>query len=275
MKKYSGSLAIFVISAVFTVACSDQSQPKSAAENSASKQTPEQPVATINAEASSNADATNSDVSEQKTNDYETLDERFSYAYGVDLAEKFKEGGIELNVPLMAAGMQDAFGGGERKMSAGEVAMTLEIYRKVHLEKMEAKRAAAAEKNQKEGSAFLAENAKKDGVRVTESGLQYRVITEGSGPKPKEEDDVTVHYRSRMIDGTEIDSSYKNNEPAMFMVRQVIPGWTEALQMMSAGSKWELYIPAELAYGESGSGELVEPNAVLIYEVELIKIGVE
>jgi FKBP-type peptidyl-prolyl cis-trans isomerase len=270
MKKHFGSTALLAMSAVFMFACSDQSPSKDSAENPASEQT-----ATTNAEAAKPADTANAPAPEAKTHDYETLDERFSYAYGVDLGNKFKAGDIQMNVPIMAAGMQAALGDAEQKMSDEEVALTLEIYRKVHMERTEAKRAAAAEKNKKEGSAFLSENAKQEGVKVTASGLQYKVITEGKGPKPKEEDDVIVHYRTRLIDGTEVDSSVKNNEPATFMVRQVILGWTEALQMMPEGSKWELFVPPELAYGESGSGEKIEPNAVLTFEVELIKVGLE
>ena len=274
MKKYSGSLALLAMSAVFTLACSDQSPSKDSAEKTVTQATPEQ-TATTNAEAAKPADTANATNPEEKTHNYETLDERFSYAYGVDLARKFKAGHVELNVPIMATGMQDEFGGGKTKMSSEEIALTMEIYRKVHEEKTAARRAIAAEKNKKEGDAFLAENAKKEGVKVTQSGVQYKVITEGKGPKPKEDDEVTVHYRGTFIDGTEFDSSYKNNEPTSFMARQVIVGWTEALLLMPEGSKWVQYIPSELAYGEQGSGEAIEPNAVLIFEVELLKVGLK
>ena len=249
MKKYTSAVAILVMSAVFTVSYSEQSHSKDSAEKE--------------------------NVTDEKQHDFKTLDDRFSYAYGVELAEKFKTEGIELNVAILATAMQDVFGGGEKKMSAGEVAVTTKIYQELHTKKKEAERAAIGEKNKKEGQKFLAENAKKKGVVVTESGLQYKVITEGNGGyKPTEDDEVTVHYRGSFIDGTEFDSTHKRNEAYSDKVKQLIEGWTEALQLMSEGAKWELYIPADIAYGERGS-EYVGPNAVLIFEVELLEIEKE
>ncbi len=204
---------------------------------------------------------------------FEDLNDRFSYAYGYDLAEKFKAEGLELNVELMADGMQAVFNDSEKKMSAGEVAATLEIFREIQIKRREAEQAVAAEKNKKEGEAFLAANAKKDGVVVTESGLQYRILSEGTGDyRPTDDDEVTVNYRGMFVDGTEFDSTYARNEPYSVRVKQLIPGWIEALKMMSEGAKWEIYIPAEIAYGENGSGEYVGPNATLIFEVELLEI---
>jgi FKBP-type peptidyl-prolyl cis-trans isomerase FklB len=129
------------------------------------------------------------------------------------------------------------------------------------------------EKNKKEGEAFLAENKKKLGVVTLPSGLQYKVIREGDGQAPKETDTVTVHYLGTLLDGTEFDSSYKRNEPATFPVRGVIPGWQEALQLMKTGSKWQLFVPAGLAYAERGAGNIIEPNSTLIFEVELLSSG--
>jgi FKBP-type peptidyl-prolyl cis-trans isomerase len=125
----------------------------------------------------------------------------------------------------------------------------------------------------KSGEAFLAENAAKAGVKTLPSGLQYKVIQSGSGASPKATDKVTVHYRGTLIDGTEFDSSYSRNKPATFGVNQVIPGWTEALQLMQEGDKWELYIPPKLAYGERGAGSRIPPNSTLIFEVELLSVG--
>lgn len=210
---------------------------------------------------------------EEKQEDFKDLDDRFSYAYGYDLAEKFRAEGLELNVELMAEAMRAVFDDGEKKMSPGEVATTLEIYREIQLKKKEAERAELAEKNRQEGEAFLAENAEKDGVVVTDSGLQYKIIAEGSGGyTPTDNDEVTVNYRGLFVDGTEFDSTYQRNEPYTVKVKQLIPGWIEALKMMSEGAKWELYIPADIAYGERGSGEYVGPNATLIFEVELLEI---
>jgi FKBP-type peptidyl-prolyl cis-trans isomerase FklB len=134
------------------------------------------------------------------------------------------------------------------------------------------KQKVAGEKNRKEAEAFLAENKKKEGVKVTASGLQYKVIKAGTGPMPKADDTVVTHYRGTLTDGTEFDSSYKRNEPATFPVKGVIKGWTEALQMMPVGSKWQLVIPGDLAYGERGSPPKIGPNATLQFDIELIEI---
>jgi len=136
----------------------------------------------------------------------------------------------------------------------------------------QAELAAAGEKNKVDGEAFLAANAQKDGVVVTDTGLQYKVITAGDGAKPQATDTVTVHYRGTLIDGTEFDSSYSRGEPATFPVQGVISGWVEALQLMSVGDKYELTIPSDLAYGPAGTGGDIGPNATLIFEVELLEI---
>jgi FKBP-type peptidyl-prolyl cis-trans isomerase FklB len=128
----------------------------------------------------------------------------------------------------------------------------------------------AAEKNKKDGAAFLAENKKKEGVVTLPSGLQYKIITQGTGNTPKATDTVTVNYRGSLVDGTEFDSSYKRGQPATFPVNGVIKGWTEALQLMKEGAKWQLFIPSDLAYGEKGAGNVIGPNATLIFDVELI-----
>ena len=203
-----------------------------------------------------------------------SLEDRYSYAYGADLAEKLRAEGVEFNVSMMAAAMQAVFDGREKKMSAGEIAATIQLYQQVHAKKKEAEWAAATERNKVEGETFLRENAGKDGVVVTGSGLQYKVVTSGNGGrKPTLDDDVKVQYRGRLIDGTEFDSTYSRNEPYVASARTLIDGWTEALQLMSEGSKWELYVPANLAYGESGSPPYVGPNAVLIFEVELLEVA--
>jgi FKBP-type peptidyl-prolyl cis-trans isomerase FklB len=140
------------------------------------------------------------------------------------------------------------------------------------MEKQMAHREKAAEENLREGQAFLSENAQKDGVKTTESGLQYEVIEKGSGKTPTPESTVTVHYRGTLIDGTEFDSSLRRGEPATFPVNGVIAGWTEALQLMSEGAKYKLYIPADLAYGERGAGQAIGPNETLIFDVELLSV---
>ncbi|MCK7546287.1 FKBP-type peptidyl-prolyl cis-trans isomerase [Marinobacter bryozoorum] len=210
---------------------------------------------------------------EARQTGFEDLNDRFSYAYGYDLAEKFKAEGLALNVDLMAEAMQAVFQDGEAKMSAGEVAATLEVFREIQIKQKEAERTNLAEKNKKEGEAFLAENATRDDVVVTDSGLQYKVIANGNGDyTPSDNDEVTVNYRGMFVDGTEFDSTYERNEPYTVKVKQLIPGWIEALKLMSEGAKWELYIPAAIAYGERGSGNYVGPNSTLIFEVELLEI---
>jgi FKBP-type peptidyl-prolyl cis-trans isomerase len=212
-------------------------------------------------------------VAEEGQQDFKTLEDRYSYAYGAHLAEQFRAEGIELNVALMAAAMQAVLDGSEKKMPAGEIAATIQLYQEAHAKKKEAEWAVATEENKRAGEIFLRENARKEGVVVTKSGLQYKVIAKGSGGyKPTVDDDVKVHYRGRLIDGAEFDSTYSRGEPYSTNAKALIEGWAEALQLMSEGARWELYVPANLAYGEAGSPPYVGPNAVLIFEVELLEI---
>jgi FKBP-type peptidyl-prolyl cis-trans isomerase len=212
-------------------------------------------------------------VAQESQPDFKTLEDRYSYAYGANLAEQFRAEGIEMNVALMAAAMQAVFDGSEKKMPAGEIAATIQLYQQAHAQKKEAEWAVAIEENKRAGEIFLKENASKEGVVVTKSGLQYKVITQGRGGyKPTIEDDLKVHYRGRLIDGTEFDSTYSRGEPYSTNAKALIEGWAEALQLMTEGSNWELYVPAHLAYGEAGSPPYVGPNAVLIFEVELLDI---
>ncbi len=202
-----------------------------------------------------------------------TQKDKVSYAIGMDMGNSLKKNSIEVDPEMLVKGMRDALSGGKTLMTEQEVRETLVAFQTEFQAKQQEKMKALAEKNKKEGEAFLAENKKKGGVKTLPSGLQYKVITEGKGASPKETDTVTVQYRGTLIDGTEFDSSYKRNEPATFPVNGVIKGWTEALQLMKEGAKWQLFIPANLAYGERGAGGVIGPNATLIFEVELIKIG--
>lgn len=210
-----------------------------------------------------------------------TEEQKFAYIMGLEmgtrLSQQFKQQGLELDMNIVTAGILDSAAGKDPKLSKEEIDATLESVGTKMQEKQKAMAAAhevemkkAGEKNEKEGKEFLKTNAKKDGVKTTKSGLQYKVITAGKGPKPKETDTVTVNYRGSFIDGKEFDSSIKRGEPATFAVNQVIPGWTEVLQLMPEGSKWEVYIPSELAYGPGGSGP-IGPNSTLVFEVELLK----
>ncbi|MFL0798625.1 MAG: FKBP-type peptidyl-prolyl cis-trans isomerase [Cellvibrionaceae bacterium] len=205
----------------------------------------------------------------------ETVEQKASYAIGVQFATQFKAQNIEIDVDALKLGLSDRMSGAEIKLDEQQQEDAMQAFQKTQMKKQAEAFKTVSENNLKEGAAFLAENAKKEGVQATESGLQYKVVTEGAGSKPTAEDTVTVHYRGTLTDGTEFDSSYGRGEPATFPVQGVIPGWTEALQLMPEGSKWELYIPAALAYGERGAGAQIGPNQVLIFEVELLKAKAE
>jgi FKBP-type peptidyl-prolyl cis-trans isomerase len=197
--------------------------------------------------------------------------DRASYSIGHDIGSTFKKQNVDLNPEAILAGMKDALAGKDA-LSKDERDKVLEAFTKEMTDKQAAASKEAAAKNAAEGEKFLAENKKKEGVKVTASGMQYKVLKEGTGPMPKETDTVVTNYKGTLIDGTEFDSSYKRGEPASFPVNRVIKGWTEALQMMKTGSKYELVIPANLAYGERGAGREIGPNSTLIFEVELLSI---
>ncbi|WP_019531539.1 FKBP-type peptidyl-prolyl cis-trans isomerase [Dasania marina] len=204
-----------------------------------------------------------------------TLDDsakRVSYGMGIGLGERIAQESIEVDADAFALGMKHALAGGERLMTQEEVMAEMQTFQQQQMEKQKAAQTAIADQNKQAGEAFLAENAAKEGVITLDSGLQYSVITEGAGAKPSATDTVEVHYRGTLIDGTEFDSSYKRDATVSFPVNGVIAGWTEALQLMPVGSKWNLYIPSDLAYGPGGTGGPIGPDATLIFEVELVSI---
>ncbi len=198
--------------------------------------------------------------------------EKVSYIIGVNIGRNLKAQSVEVDPDLVSKGMKDVASGGKLLMTDDEMKGTMEAFQKEMTTKHNEELKKVGEKNKAEGEAFLAANKKKPGVVTLPSGLQYKVITEGKGKAPKATDIVTVNYKGTLIDGTEFDSSYKRGEPATFPVNGVIPGWTEALQLMKEGSKWELYIPSNLAYGERGAGKTIGPNATLVFEVELLSV---
>lgn len=199
--------------------------------------------------------------------------DKVSYSIGTQIGNNFKNQSMDVDVDLLAKGIKDALSGGKLLMTEKEIKETITALQKDMMAKQAERMKVAAEKNRKEGETFLADNKKKEGVKTTPSGLQYKVIKDGNGPTPKMADTVTVNYRGTLINGTEFDSSYKREEPATFPVNSVIPGWTEAMQMMKVGSKWQLFVPANLAYGEQGAGPQIGPNSTLIFEVELTAIN--
>lgn len=208
----------------------------------------------------------------EKKVELKDLRDKVSYSIGMNIGQDFKRQDIDLDPDLIAQAIKDVTKGAPLLLTEEQVKEAITAFQKELETKMEAKAKADLEKNAKEGAAYLAENGKKEGVVTLPSGLQYKVLTPGTGKKPKAADTVTVHYRGTLIDGSEFDSSIKRNEPATFPVSGVIPGWTEALQLMQEGAKWQLVIPASLAYGERGAGQQIGPNSTLIFEVELLKV---
>jgi FKBP-type peptidyl-prolyl cis-trans isomerase FklB len=196
--------------------------------------------------------------------------QRISYTIGLNIGRDFVSQDVEIDTAALMAGVRDGLSGQAPRLTDDQMMSEIKVFREGMIAKQEAKLKAVAEKNQAEGAAFLAGNAKEPGVVVRESGLQYKVLKEGSGPMPKENSIVSVHYRGTLLDGTEFDSSYERNEPLVLPVGGVIPGWTEALLLMKEGSKWQLYVPAALAYGVEGAPPAIGPNAVLLFEVELL-----
>lgn len=200
--------------------------------------------------------------------------DKLSYALGLSMGNNFKRSGVEeINVQDFADGVAAVYYGSEPKMTYAEAQQTVQEYFMGLQKKQEEAAAKMAEVNAKAGEDFLLENGKRAEVKTTPSGLQYEVIKEGDGEKPKAQDRVTVHYEGKLIDGTVFDSSVERGEPATFGVTQVIPGWVEALQMMSVGSKWRLFIPSALAYGPQGAGGVIGPNQTLIFDVELLAVN--
>ena len=200
----------------------------------------------------------------------ESDDEKTSYSIGYQIGSDFQRQGLGLDAEALIAGLRDAVAGNDARLTEEERRATVAALQGRMQAAAQASRDAEAQKNLDAAAAFLAENGAKEGVTTLPSGLQYKVLTEGSGPKPGATDTVTVHYRGRLIDGTEFDSSYSRDEPATFPLDRVIPGWTEGLQLMGEGAKWELYVPPDLGYGERGAGSRIPPHSALIFEVELI-----
>ena len=195
-----------------------------------------------------------------------------SYAIGMNMGRSLKAQPVEVEPAIVAQGLKDALSGGKLALTDDEAKQILTELQGEVQKTQEAKMSQVSDANKKEGTAFLAANKAKQGVTTLPSGLQYKIEKEGTGPKPAASDTVVCNYRGTLINGKEFDSSYKRGQPASFPVSGVIKGWTEALQLMPVGSKWELYVPAEMAYGDRGAGPDIGPGATLIFEVELISI---
>jgi FKBP-type peptidyl-prolyl cis-trans isomerase FklB len=199
------------------------------------------------------------------------LKQKASYSFGLRIGRNMKSQSVDLDPDLLTRGVKDGLSGGQALLSDEQMDEVLQAFQKELFARQAEVSKTQAEKNQKEGADFLAQNKAKPGVKTLPSGLQYKVLKAGTGATPKDTDVVTANYRGTLIDGTEFDSSYKRGEPAQFPVNRVIAGWTEALKLMKVGDKWQLFVPAALAYGESPPpGAPIGPNATLIFEVELV-----
>jgi FKBP-type peptidyl-prolyl cis-trans isomerase FklB len=208
----------------------------------------------------------------QHKTELKTLQDSVSYSIGMDIGKNLKGQMIDVNPDALAQALKDLNGDSKPMLTDAQARSAMMAFQTqmmaTHAEKMK----TAGEKNKKDGEVFLAENKKKEGVVTLPSGLQYKVLTMGNGKKPRATDKVTLNYRGVLIDGTEFDNSYKRGEPAVFPVNGIIKGLSEALQLMPVGSKWQIVIPADIAYGEQGAGAQIAPNAVLIFEIELMGI---
>jgi FKBP-type peptidyl-prolyl cis-trans isomerase FklB len=208
----------------------------------------------------------------QNASTLKTQKDRASYALGMNLGVNLHKQSIDIDPALLLQGLQDGMAGGKMQLSEDEARAALTELQNDVRKKQQEKMQQAGEANKKQGAEFLAANKGKEGVVTLPSGLQYKILNAGMGPKPTASDSVVCNYRGTLVDGTEFDSSYKRGQPATFPVGGVIKGWTEALQLMPVGSKWQLFIPSELAYGERGTGADIGPNAVLVFDVELLSI---
>ena len=201
-----------------------------------------------------------------------TQKEKVSYSIGIGITRDFKQQGVEVDQDTFIRGVVDGLNAKKPIMSEEDLKATASAYQAELKQKQVEARKATAENNKKTGDAYLAKNKTQKGVITTESGLQYKIIKKGDGAKPTDDSMVECHYKGTLVDGTEFDSSYRRGQPASFPVKGVIPGWKEALKLMPVGSKWQLVVPSELAYGERGAGREIGPNATLVFEVELLSI---
>ena len=199
-----------------------------------------------------------------------TADDSVSYILGFKMGENLKQQSLPVKPELIFRGLKEGMGGGKSPMSDSVMQACMQAFQVRMMGIQHQKDSVAAIENRSSGSQFLADNKGKDGVKSTPSGLQYKVLKEGTGPKPKATSQVTVHYKGTLLDGKQFDSSYDRGEPATFALNQVIPGWTEGVQLMNAGSKFQFWIPSDLAYGPQGSPPTIPPNSTLVFEVELL-----
>ncbi len=268
------ALSLFTLSAGLILA-SALAQQNPAPPKPQSSQTPaaasqQSPAAAT--KPSSGATKTTRPRSPQAPLTLKTEKDKVSYALGVNIGKSLHRDAVDLDPAIIARGLRDAITNGKTLLTDDEVRATLTAFQNEMRQKQQAKMMELDQANKKAGQEFLEANKTKEGVIALPSGLQYKVLQQGTGPKPAPNDLVVCNYRGTLLDGTEFDSSYKRGQPATFPVNGVIKGWTEALQIMPVGSKWQLFIPSDLAYGDRGAGTQIAPGATLIFEVELLSI---
>jgi FKBP-type peptidyl-prolyl cis-trans isomerase FklB len=252
MQKFLSALYCLSLALLFSVAAMAQQTPT----------TPAKPAPQASAPAGGAAQAS----------PYSTDKEKASYAIGMNIGSSLKRDGLDVDPNIVTQGLKDAMSGTPSKISEADAQQAMTNLRNKVMAQRQSEQQQAGDANKKAGDQFLAANKAKPGVVTLPSGLQYTVVKAGTGPKPKATDTVTVNYRGTLIDGTEFDSSQKHGEAATLGVGQVIKGWTEALQLMPVGSKWQLVIPPDLAYGSNGAGGVIGPNSTLVFDIELLSI---
>lgn len=250
-----------------------QQSPAAAPTPAPAAKTPQSPAAKTPPAKSGTAPAGKAPAPKsQSPTTLNTPEDKLSYAIGLNIGRSLQKDAIAVDPDIVARGVKDALSGGNTLLTDEEAKAAIVALQADLRKKQEETMKAAGDVNKKQGDAFLAANKAKEGVVTLASGLQYKVVTPGKGPKPAATDTVVCNYRGTLIDGTEFDSSYKRGQPATFPVGQVIPGWTEALQLMPVGSKWQLFIPPDLAYGERSPSPVIGVNSTLIFDIELLSI---
>lgn len=220
------------------------------------------------------ASAKTPDEPETAATELDSFNKRLSYAIGVNIGQNLKNDGLDVNPSLVSRGIEDALTGGKRLLTEEQLRATMQAFQEQMASKQAEQRKDIGSRNIEAARAFLEKNKNRKGIITQPSGLQYEVLRKSAGNSPKAGDAVTVHYRGTLLDGTQFDSSYDRNQPATFKLNQVIPGWSEGVQLMQEGSQYRFYVPPALGYGERGTpGGPIPPNAALIFEVELIKVG--
>jgi FKBP-type peptidyl-prolyl cis-trans isomerase FklB len=265
---------IFVVSilatgALFWSSAQAQQAPAPAAQNA--KATSQEPAATAKQRGTSKSGQTSSSQTAAALT-LNTPKDKLSYSIGMNIGKSLKRDNVDVDTAILLRAIQDVLGGGNLLVTDQEAQSILTNLQADLHKKQEQEMQQVAETNKKEGDEFLAANKTKDGIVALPSGLQYKILQQGTGAKPTAADTVTVNYRGTLVNGTEFDSSYKRGQPASFPVGGIIKGWTEALLLMPVGSKWQLFIPPDLAYGPRQAGATIGPNSTLVFEVELLSI---